>query len=197
MPVQRKKKNRAPADDAWRLQLLIDSVVDYAIYMIDLDGRVLSWNSGAAQLKGYTAEEIIGQPFAKFFYARGSGRELPRHALAVAAKTGRFETEGWRVRADGTRFWTLAVIDAVRDHEGKLVGFAKVTRDVTERRLEHSKLLESERRFRHLVQSVVDYAIFQLDREGIVASWNAGAERIKGYSADEIIGLGGGALLGL
>src|SRR6185503_2939046 len=105
-----------------------------------------------------------------------------------AAKVGRFETEGWRVRADGTRFWALAVLDAVRDHEGNLVGFAKVTRDMTERRLEQTRVLESERRFRHLVQSVVDYAIFQLDRDGIVATWNAGAERIKGYSAGEIIG---------
>jgi PAS domain S-box-containing protein len=188
MPTQRKKKSRAPRDDAWRLQLLIDSVVDYAIYMIDLNGSVVSWNAGAARLKGYTAEQIIGQPFAKFFTPEDQAKELPREALAVAAKTGRFESEGWRVRADGSRFWALAVIDAVRDHEGELIGFAKVTRDITERRLEQSRLLESERRFRHLVQSVVDYAIFQLDREGIVASWNTGAERIKGYSADEIIG---------
>jgi PAS domain S-box-containing protein len=90
--------------------------------------------------------------------------------------------------ADGSRFWALGVIDAVRDHEGKLIGFAKVTRDMTERRLEQSRLLESERQFRHLVQSVVDYAIFRLDKDGLVASWNLGAERIKGYSADEIIG---------
>jgi PAS domain S-box-containing protein len=92
------------------------------------------------------------------------------------------------VRADGSRFWALAVIDAVRDHDGKLIGFAKVTRDMSERRLEQSRLLESERRFRHLVEAVVDYAIFQLDKDGVVATWNRGAERIKGYSADEIIG---------
>ena len=92
------------------------------------------------------------------------------------------------MRADGSRFWALAVIDAVRDHDGKLIGFAKVTRDMTERQLEQSRLLESERQFRHLVESVVDYAIFRLDKEGLVATWNRGAERIKGYSADEIIG---------
>jgi PAS domain S-box-containing protein len=182
------KKGATHADDGWRLQLLIDSVIDYAIYMIDLDGRVLTWNSGAARLKGYSADEIIGQPFSKFFTPEDQGREFPQQALATAAQTGRFETEGWRVRADGTRFWALAVIDAVRDHDGKVVGFAKITRDMTERRLEQSRLLESERRFRHLVQSVVDYAIFQLDRDGVVATWNAGAERIKGYTADDIIG---------
>jgi PAS domain S-box-containing protein len=168
--------------------LLIDSVIDYAIYMIDLDGRVASWNSGAARLKGYSAEEIIGQPFAKFFTPEDQTKEFPQQALAAAGRTGRFESEGWRVRADGSRFWALGVIDAVRDHDGKLIGFAKVTRDMTERRLEQSRLLESERRFRHLVQSVVDYAIFQLDMDGVVATWNRGAERIKGYSADEIIG---------
>ena len=119
---------------------------------------------------------MTGQPFAKFFTPEDQAEELPRQALATAA------------RADGTPFWALAVIDAVRDHDGNLIGFAKVTRDITERRLEQTKLLESERRFRLLVQSVVDYAIFQLDRDGIVTSWNAGAERIKGYTADEIIG---------
>jgi PAS domain S-box-containing protein len=181
------KKRPFQRDAAWS-QVLIDAVVDYAIYMIDLDGRVASWNSGAARLKGYTAEEIIGQPFAKFFTPEDQAQEFPRRALATAAQTGRFESEGWRVRADGTRFWALAVIDAVRDHDGNLIGFAKVTRDMTDRRLEQTKLLESERRFRLLVQSVVDYAIFQLDRDGIVSSWNAGAERIKGYTADEILG---------
>ena len=98
------------------------------------------------------------------------------------------DVEGWRVRADGSRFWALAVMNAVRDHGGELIGFAKVTRDITERRWEQSRLLESERRFHHLVQSVVDYAIFQLDKDGVVATWNRGAEHIKGYSADEIIG---------
>jgi PAS domain S-box-containing protein len=182
------RKPATQADDAWRLQLLIDSVIDYAIYMVDLDGRVASWNSGAARLKGYSASEIIGQPFAKFFTPEDREQELPQRALATAARVGRFESEGWRIRKDGTRFWALAVVDAVRDPGGELVGFAKVTRDMTERRAEESRLLESERRFRHLVQSVVDYAIFQLDKDGIVATWNAGAERIKGYMADEVIG---------
>jgi PAS domain S-box-containing protein len=181
-------KKRLNEDDGGRLRLLLDSVIDCAIYMIDLDGRVASWNSGAARLKGYTAEEIIGQPFARFFTPEDQEAEFPRRALAIAAETGRFESEGWRVRRDGSRFWALAVLDAIRDEDGKLIGFAKVTRDMSERQLQQSRLLESERRFRQLVYAVVDYAIFQLDTDGIVATWNAGAERIKGYTADEIIG---------
>jgi PAS domain S-box-containing protein len=175
-------------DEAWRLQLLIDSVIDYAIYMTDLDGRVATWNSGAARLKGYKAEEIIGQRYAKFFTPEDQARELPQNALATAGRAGRFESEGWRVRSDGTRFWAVAIIDAVCDHDGQLIGFAMVTRDVTEQRLEQDRLLQSERRFRHLVQAVIDYAIFQVDRDGIIATWSVGAERIKGYTADEIIG---------
>ena len=176
------------AGEAWQLQLLLDAIIDYAIYLIDLDGRVASWNSGAARLIGYGTEEIVGQPFAKLFTPEDQATEFPQRALAAAARTGRFESEGWRMRADGSRFWTLAVIDAVRDRDGKLIGFAKITRDMTERHLEQSRLLESERRFRHLVQSVVDYAIFRLDKDGLIATWNRGAERITGYSTDEIIG---------
>jgi PAS domain S-box-containing protein len=136
------KKHPNKRNDAQWLQLLIDSIVDYAIYTIDIDGQVASWNSGAARLKGYSAEEIIGQPFAKFFTPEDRARELPQEALDTAARIGRFETEGWRVRADGTRFWALAVIDAVREHDGELVGFAHVTRDMTDRRLEQTRLLE-------------------------------------------------------
>ena len=174
--------------DARRLQLLVDAVVDYAIYMIDLDGRVVTWNSGAARLKGYRAEEIIGQPFAGFFTPEDQQKGTPERALKTAASEGRFESEGWRVRKDGSKFWALAVLDAVRDESGEVIGFAKVTRDITERERAHEHLLESERRFRYLVESVVDYAIFQLDPNGLVSTWNAGAQRIKGYTANEIIG---------
>jgi PAS domain S-box-containing protein len=186
--VTAKKTKTSQSEDAHRLQLLIDSVVDYAIYMIDLDGIVLSWNAGAQRLKGYAPSEIIGKPFAQFFTPEDRERELPANALRIAAKVGRFESEGWRLRKDGTRFWALAVLDAVRDDSGKLIGFAKITRDMTEREMARQHLVESEERFRRLVNAVIDYAIFQLDRDGIVSTWNSGAERIKGYSADEIIG---------
>ena len=174
--------------DANRLQLLIDAVVDYAIYMIDPEGHVLSWNSGAVRLKGYSAQEIIGKSFSRFYTREDQKAGLPDKALRTARETGRFHAEGWRVRKDGTRFWASVVIDAIHDEGGKLIGFAKITRDVTERQLAHQALLESETRYRRLVEAVVDYAIFQLDTSGRVATWNSGAQRIKGYKQSEIIG---------
>jgi PAS domain S-box-containing protein len=174
--------------DARRLQLLIDAIVDYAIYMIDVDGTVRSWNSGAARLKGYSADEIIGKSFSSFYSPDDRAKGLPQTALRIAAETGRFNSEGWRVRKDGSRFWALVVIDAIRDEQGRVIGFAKVTRDITERQQAHNELLESERRYRRLIEAVVDYAIFQLDPAGNVTTWNPGAQRIKGYYTDEIIG---------
>ena len=181
-------EERSGFGKASRLQLLIDAVVDYAIYMLDLDGRVVSWNSGAERLKGYTAGEIIGQSFSRFYLPEDQKAGLPEKALRTAREAGRFHTEGWRVRKDGTRFWATVVVDPIHDESGKLIGFAKVTRDITERQLAHQTLLESEQRYRRLVEAVVDYAIFQLDPNGRIATWNTGAERIKGYTANEIIG---------
>jgi PAS domain S-box-containing protein len=175
-------------DDARRLELLVEGVIDYAIYTISLDGVVVSWNSGARRLKGYERQEIIGKPYATFFTPEDQERGLPQLALQTAATEGRFEAEGWRVRKDGSRFFALAVVDAVRDEDGELIGFAKITRDITERAETQRRLLESEARFRRLVDAVVDYAIFQLDPNGTVMTWNAGAQRIKGYEAGEIIG---------
>jgi PAS domain S-box-containing protein len=171
-----------------RLQLLIDGVIDYAIYLITPDGRVATWNSGARRLKGYTADEIIGEPFSHFFTSQDQQDGLPQRILDTAARTGRFETEGWRVRKDGSRFWALGVVDAIRDERGELTGFAKVTRDMTDRKEAEQALFESEARYRQLVNAVVDYAIFQLDPDGIVTTWNPGAQRIKGYTEQEIVG---------
>jgi PAS domain S-box-containing protein len=176
------------AADPRSLELLINGIVDYAIFMLDTNGLVRTWNKGAERLKGYAADEIIGKPFSTFYTPEDRQKDLPVKALATAAETGRFATEGWRVRKDGSRFWALVVLDAIRDDEGALVGFAKVTRDITERQQAHNDLVESERRYRRLVEAVVDYAIFQLDPSGHVATWNPGAERIKGYPAEEIIG---------
>jgi PAS domain S-box-containing protein len=163
-------------------------VTDYAIYMISPEGLVLTWNSGATRLKGYEPSEIIGRPYATFFTPEDQAKGAPERALRTAAEMGRFETEGWRVRKDGTRFWALAVLDAIRDDKDVLLGFAKITRDMTEREQARQRLLESEARFRRLVDAVVDYAIFQLDPHGVVATWNSGAQRIKGYAAADIIG---------
>jgi PAS domain S-box-containing protein len=168
-------------------ELLIRSVVDYAIYMLDLDGKVVSWNPGAERIKGYTEGEIIGQHFSRFYSEEERAAGIPQHALRTAAEAGRFTAEAWRIRKDGSRFWAAVVIDPIHD-QGRLVGFAKITRDMTDQRRVQQTALESERRFRLLVQSVTDYAIFMLDLDGSIANWNAGAERIKGYTAGEIVG---------
>lgn len=171
-----------------RFRLLVESVRDYAIFMLDPDGKVLTWNAGAERFKGYQASEIIGQHFSRFYPPEALARRLPQHELEVAGATGVFEDEGWRVRKDGSLFWANVVITAVRNAEGTLLGFAKVTRDLTGRRNQEEALRRSEERFRLLVEGVSDYAIFMLDTNGRVATWNSGAQRIKGYSADEIIG---------
>ncbi len=171
-----------------RFELLVQSVTDYAIYMLDPTGIVTSWNAGAERFKGYAPEEIIGQHFSRFYGEDDRAAGIPARALATAASEGRFEAEGWRYRKDGARFWANVVIDPVRTPDGELVGFAKVTRDLSARREAEERLRRSEERFRLLVQSVKDYAIYMLDLDGHVTSWNAGAERFKGYRAEEIIG---------
>jgi PAS domain S-box-containing protein len=171
-----------------RFRLLVDAVRDYAIFILDPEGRVSSWNPGAERIKGYRADEIIGQPFTKFYPPEAQARGWPQHELAVARQVGRFEDEGWRIRKDGSRFWANVVITALHDPSGRLLGFAKITRDLTERRRTEEALRQSEERFRLLVESVLDYAIIMLDPGGTVTSWNQGAERITGYTAEEIIG---------
>ena len=169
-------------------RLLVDSVVDYAIFMLDVEGRVATWNRGAQAIKGYTPEEIIGQSFTTFYTAEDVAAGRPHRLLDKARESGHVEDEGWRVRKDGTRFWASVVITALRDEGGRLRGYGKVTRDLTLRKNMEEQLRQSEARYHHLVDSVIDYAIFLLDAEGHVATWNAGARRFKGYEADEIIG---------
>jgi PAS domain S-box-containing protein len=171
-----------------RYELLVQNITDYAIYMLDPDGLVSSWNAGAQRFKGYAPDEIIGRHFSSFYTDDDRATDLPGRALSTAARDGRFEAEGWRVRKDGTRFWAHVIIDAIRACDGRLLGFAKVTRDLTERREAEEELRRSEERFRLLVQSVTDHAIYMLDENGIVVSWNPGAQRFKGYAPDEIIG---------
>lgn len=171
-----------------RFRVLVDAITDYAIYMLSPEGHVTSWNSGAQRFKGYRASEILGQHFSRFYLDADREAGLPARALAIATKEGRFEGEGWRQRKDGTRFWAHVIIDPIRHSSGELIGFAKITRDLTERKAAENALKRSEEQFRLLVQGVSDYAIYMLDPEGNVTSWNSGAERIKGYRSEEIIG---------
>ena len=156
--------------------------------MLDPEGRVTSWNAGAQRFKGYTHDEIIGRHFSQFYGEEDRKAGLPARALEISAREGKFENEGWRIRKDGSRFWAHVVIDPIRSPDGRLVGFAKITRDLTERKAAQDRLRQKEEQFRLLVQSVTDYALYMIDPEGYVSSWNLGAERIKQYRAEEIIG---------
>jgi PAS domain S-box-containing protein len=162
-------------------------VIDYAIYMLDPTGIITSWNAGAERIKGYQAHEVVGQHFSKFYSPEDRAAGQPAKSLETARQAGRFEAEGWRVRKDGTRFLASVVIDAIHEN-GELIGFAKITRDITERHKAQTALLESERHFRLLVSGVTDYALYMLDPAGMVTNWNAGGQNIKGYAASEVIG---------
>ena len=167
---------------------LVAGVIDYAIFLLDPRGIVKTWNAGAARIKGYASTEIIGQSFTKFYPSAAIASGFPQEELRQASLHGRFEDEGWRIRKDGSQFWVNVVITALYDEKHEVKGFLKITRDLTERKQAEEILRQSEERFRLLVEGVRDYGIFMLDPQGYITSWNAGAERIKGYSAGEIIG---------
>jgi PAS domain S-box-containing protein len=171
--------------DYWQL---VQAIEDYAIFLLDATGRIVSWNVGAQKIVGYAESEIVGQHFSRFYTEEAVARGWPDYELQQASLTGRFEDEGWRVRKDGTTFWSNVEITAIRNDAGILTGFAKITRDLTAQRDYVEALRQSEERFRLLVDSVKDYAIFMLDPQGFVISWNAGAARIKGYTRDDIVG---------
>src|SRR4051812_42963024 len=156
--------------------------------MLDPQGHIATWNAGAARFKGYTADEIIGRHFSVFYPDTDVKAGKCEMELDVATREGRFEEEGWRVRKDGSQFWANVVITAVRNDAGKLVGFAKVTRDLTERRRADEERLFAIERARLMIDSVRDYMIIMLDPQGLISTWNIGAERIAGYAAGEIIG---------
>jgi PAS domain S-box-containing protein len=174
--------------DQERYRLLVDAITDYAIYMLDPTGHVASWNAGAQRFKGYAAAEILGHHFSRFYTNEDRLARLPERALETAMSDGRFESEGWRLRKDGTRFWAHAVVDPIWHRNGHLLGFAKVTRDLTERKRAEAELRLSEEKFQLLVNGVNDYALYMLDPEGYVSNWNAGAARIKGFTAEEAVG---------
>ncbi|HEY8077703.1 MAG TPA: PAS domain S-box protein [Labilithrix sp.] len=171
-----------------RFHLLVDAVTDYAIFMLDADGYVATWNSGAEKTKGYTSDEIVGQHFSIFYTPEDREAGKPGRLLETVRREGRVEDESWRVRKDGTRFWANVVMSALRDATGNVIGFAKVTRDLTERREVERRLFGVEQRFHQVVDAITDYAIFMLDPTGTVATWNSGAEKTKGYTAEEIVG---------
>ena len=186
--TERMAAQEALRESERRFRLLVEGVVDYAIYMLDPGGIITNWNAGAERMKGYRPDEIIGQHFSRFYGKEDRAAGLPARVLETARREGRYEAEAWRIRKDGSRFWASVTLDAIRDESGELLGFAKITRDITERRAAQEALRESERQLRLLVRGVTDYALYMLDPNGVVTSWNAGGERLKGYTADEIVG---------
>ncbi|MGV3773966.1 MAG: PAS domain S-box protein [Verrucomicrobiales bacterium] len=187
--VAKKRSSSSNSPDTFRL--LVEQVKDYAIFMLSRDGYIMTWNEGARRIKGYEASEVIGKHFSIFYPQQDRENEKPKHELRIAREMGRYEEEGWRLRKDGSRFWANVVVTPLPDGAGEIAGFAKVTRDLTQRKLQEEslqKLLESEERFRLLVDQVRDYAIFILDARGMISSWNQGARRLKGYTAEEILG---------
>jgi PAS domain S-box-containing protein len=174
-------------DSERNFRLLVDGITDYAIYMLDPEGVITNWNTGAARIKGYPASEIIGQHFSVFYTPEDLAGNLPRIALESAREDKHYLAEGWRVRKDGSRFYASVVIDPIFE-AGELIGYANITRDITERQIAAAELQTSESQFKTLVGAVTDYALYMLDPTGTVANWNVGGERIKGYAASEIVG---------
>jgi PAS domain S-box-containing protein len=171
-----------------RYRALVEAVTDYAILLLDRDGIVRSWNAGILRIAGYASGMIVGQHFSMLYPPDAVKRGWPEHVLKVAASTGHFEDEGWRLRRDGSRFWGEVAISALRGDDAEVTGFSYIMRDVTGRREQEALLRESDERFRVLVESIKDYAIFMLTPEGNIATWNAGAHSMKGYESSEIIG---------
>ena len=164
-------------------RLLVESVRDYAVYALDPQGHVISWNEGARRLKGYEEEEILGKDFSRFFPPEDIARGKPEMELREAARLGRYEDEDWRVRKDGTRFWANVVITALRDSGGRLVGYAKVTRDLTER-----KRAEERVRFEARLLDAVEHALVATDPEGRIVYWNPEAQKLYGWKSAEVRG---------
>jgi PAS domain S-box-containing protein len=169
-------------------QRMIEEIEDYAIILMDSNGIIINWNKGAEKIKLYSENEILGKHFSIFYLEEDLAYNLPIILLNQARTTGRAGQEGWRKRKDGTRFWGSITITAIHDEENNVIGFCKVTRDLTDKKIAEDNLRMSEERYHQMIAEVQDYAIILLSAEGIIENWNAGAEAIKGYKAEEVVG---------
>jgi PAS domain S-box-containing protein len=185
---ERKSRELELRQSEERYRLMVEGVRDYAIFMLDPNGYILTWNEGAKRTKGYSSSEIIGKHFSTFYTLNDLEDKKPERELRIAIATGKYEEEGWRVKKNGSVFWANVVITALFNETNKLIGFSKVTRDLTERKENEENLRQSEERYRSLVEQITDYGIFMMDEKGRIISWNEGAKKIKGYTAEEIIG---------
>jgi rsbT co-antagonist protein RsbR len=165
-------------------RLMTESLTDTEMIMLDPQGNVRTWNKGAQMLKGYRPEEIIGKPVSVFYTEEDRASGLAQRELNTAAETGRFEFEGWRVGKDGKRFWANVVLQPVRGPNGEINGYVKIARDMTVKRARDLEV----RTASLMIDAITDYEVILLDTEGVIRSWNRGAERLKGYTAEEVIG---------
>jgi rsbT co-antagonist protein RsbR len=174
----------AVGGDVSYYQQMIDSITDYEVIRLDENGVVCSWHPGAERLTGYAAQEIVGRPVSVFYLPEDIAAGQPEQELRTAAETGRCETEGWRVRKDGSQFWASVVVTPIRDRDGSLVGYVKIARDLTDRREQQLAALAVEQ----MLDSITDYEVIRLDPQGYVRSWSPGARRLKGYTEEEVLG---------
>jgi PAS domain S-box-containing protein len=186
--TEQKKKQLDLIESEERYRLMVEAIRDYSIFMLDPDGHVVTWNEGGTFIHGYAESEILGKHFSVFYPSADLLEEKPRKKLQIARDSGSYREEGWRVKKDGSVFWASVVLTALFNDRNALIGYSKVTRDLTERLKDQEVLRQSEARYRSLVEQVGDYGIFMLDTKGRIISWNEGARRIKGYSADDVIG---------
>ena len=199
---QLRESNEALRKSEEKYHKMIAEIPDYAIILLDKDGTILDWNRGAETIKLYKANEIVGRNFRTFYSNEDREGRLPEKLLRIASKEGSVHHEGWRIRKDGTRFWGAVSISALHNQEGEIIGFSKVTRDLTEQKRAEDRLAASaevlrqanealkasEEQYHRMISEVKDYAIILLDKEGKIQNWNAGAEQIKQYTAKDAIG---------
>ncbi len=186
MNIEQNENSLAGRNDLYKK--MIEEIEDYAIILLDKYGIIQNWNKGAQKIKGYSENEIIGQHFSIFYLPEDLASNLPNKLMKLAEKAGRAGQEGWRKRKDGTKFWGSIAITALHDENHQVIGYCKVTRDLTEKKISEDELRMSEERYHQMIAEVQDYAIILLSPEGIIENWNIGAEKIKGYKSSEVIG---------
>ncbi|HEY0329838.1 MAG TPA: PAS domain S-box protein [Rhodopseudomonas sp.] len=185
--TERRRAAQAMRDSERNYRLLVEGVTDYAIYMLDLDGRITSWNSGAHRITQFTASEVLGRHFSEFSTEEERQRGDPERNLDIARRLGRCETKGWRRRKDGSQFWAHVVIEPLRNERGQPIGFAKVTSDITERRRAEQVIREADDRINTLIETVVD-GVLLFDSQGRIQVFNAACQRLFGYPVEDVVG---------
>jgi PAS domain S-box-containing protein len=186
--TERQQTDLALRKSEQHFRLLVESLQEYAMFMVSTDGVIESWNRGAQRVKGFRAEEIVGRHFSRFFPAAEVEAKVPERLVREADLRGLASYEGWLVRKGGETFWASMVLSAVEDEDGRLIGFSDVCRDLSQRKHTEEALRQSEERVRLLLESLQGYAVFMVSPDGIVASWPRGAERVKGFRREEVIG---------